>query len=164
MPMTLFRRDAPRRPVPWPYDMTREVPMFGTIVAGLATVALFLGVTGYQGSCYYAAGVRDVFWVGAAAGHLIVLVLMLAAATLYRWGYSRRLVTAAGVAAALAGLVFAILPPVVAGRGWLTCVLAALLAATLYLAFAGWVALAARYLPMWWSGWALRPAAGEVAE
>lgn len=151
--MKFFERGAARRPIPWPYKGDSEIAVS---IAAVATAVLFLGVTAYQGSRYYDAGVRDVFWVGAAAGHLVVAGLMLTAATLYRWGYARRVVTAVGGAAGVVGLFFAALPPVAAGLGWLTCVLATLFGMSLYAALAGWAVLAARHLPMWWSGWGHR--------
>lgn len=157
MPMKLFDRVEPRQPVPWPYP--GEDAQWAVGIAAVATVVLFLGVTGYQGSRYFDAGVREVFWVGAAAAHLLVVLLMLLAASLYRWGFPRRAVAGIAVLAAGEGVLFAVLPPVVAGLGWLTCLLAALFGLSLYLVFGMWVVLAARHLPMWWSGWTTRPAA-----
>lgn len=157
MPMTLFQRGEPREPSPWPYNMAHDTPMFSTILAGFATVVLFLGVTGYQSTRYHAAGVDDVDWVGAAAGHVFVVVLMLAAVTAYRWGYSRRLIAGIAVVTAMVGLSLAVLPAVTSGLGWLSCILATMFGVVLYLALGAWATVAARHLPMWWSGWARAP-------
>lgn len=113
--------------------------------AALVTVVLFFGVTGYQGSRYHDAGVRDVFWVGAAAGHVFVALLMLGLAVMYQWGFRRRLLLLAASVAVLVAVVLAALPPVVAEKGWLSCLLGALFGVTLPAAFAGWAVLAARY-------------------
>lgn len=93
--------------------------------AGLGGVAAVFGggflLTEHTRAYTTAGVIGEVGFAGALAGQLVVLGLLFAATTLLLHGDRRGgLVAAAG---GLAALGFALLPPLVAGDGWLTTLL-----------------------------------------
>jgi hypothetical protein len=155
MSMTLFDRGAARQPHPWPYDLSNEGPSFAVIGLGVVSLFVVVSVTIYQGTLYSGAGAHDVGGAAAFAGLLLIALLLMGAASLYRWGFRRRAVAVVAGAAGVLGLGFAVLSAVVGTDGWLACVLSVVVCLLPTIVLAAWATALARYLPMWWSGWGL---------
>jgi hypothetical protein len=160
--MTLFDRGAARQPHPWPYDLNREGPLFAVIALGIVSLSVVISVTVYQGSLYSNAGAHDVGGAAAFAGLLLIALLLMGAASLYRWGFRRQAVGVLAGAAGVLSLAFAVLSAVVGTGGWLACVLSAIVGLLPLIVLATWATALARYLPMWWSGWGLPEQSGKV--
>ncbi|GGL17892.1 hypothetical protein [Mangrovihabitans endophyticus] len=160
--MTLFDRGPARQPQPWPYDLSREGPSFAVIGLGIVSLFVVISVTIYQGTLYSGAGAHDVGGAAAFAGLLLVALLLMGAASLYRWGFRRRAIAVLAGAAGVLSLAFAVLAAVVGTDGWLACVLSAIVGLLPAIVLAAWATALARYLPMWWSGWGLPEQSGST--
>ncbi len=156
MPVPSHTR-TPRGPRPWQYAKSSN-QLFGfddfVIVLGtIATLVAFFGTTGYQAHLYSVAGVEDVHWVGAVAAQLAVVGALFSAATLWRWGHPMKSVYAAGTVAAVLAVALAVLPHIVAGRGWLTTILGSVFCLSAGVTAALWLTTAALHVTNWWRGW-----------
>lgn len=100
----------------------------------------------YQRSLYFDAGVRGVDLLGAIAGLMLTALALSVPPWLYWRGHGRTTVVAAAVPAGFLALALALLPPIVAGVGWVTIVLAVLLAVVVDLTWATWAVFATGYL------------------
>ncbi len=127
--------------------------MFAVVAVALASLIVVISVTVYQGSLYSGAGAHDVGGAAAFVGVLLIALLLIGAASLYRWGFHRPAIAVPAGVASVLSLAFAVLAAVVGTDGWLTCVLSAVVGLLPLIVLAGWAAALARYLPMWWSGW-----------
>ena len=135
-------------------------------MGALGAVSLFavISVTIYQGSLYRNAGAHDAGGAAAFAGLLLIALLLMGAASLYRWGFRRQAVAIPVGAAGVLGLAFAVLAGVVGADGWLACVLSVLIGLIPLIVLAAWATALARYLPMWWSGWGLPEQSGKAGD
>lgn len=163
MSMTLFDRGAARQPHPWPYDLNREGPSFVVMVLGIASAIVVISVTIYQGSLYSDAGAKDVGGAAAFAGLLLIVLLLLGAASLHRWGFRRRAIAIPAITAGVLSLAFAVLAAVVGTDSWLASLLSVIVGLVPLIVLTAWATALARYLPMWWSGWGLPEQSGKAS-
>jgi hypothetical protein len=134
---------------PWPFS--EDLIGFGVAIGGLAMLALGVFVMSRASTMYVKAGAASPESdAGALMAQLLVVVALVAGVVVYRRGYCLRLVyLCAGTAGGL-GLVFALLPYLVARQSWLTTLLGTIVAVVFDLFLAGIAVVAARFLPLWW--------------
>jgi hypothetical protein len=158
--MTVEPRN-PRPSRPAPAGPSEAVTGAGIAVTGIAVLAVVF----YYRFLYFTAGVRYVDLLGSIAGVIAVVAAMAGAALVYRRGYRVRVVVGAGAGAVVVAVALALLAPLGAGSGWLTVVVAALLALVTDVLLAGWIVVAAMYLPLPWEaeGAGVEPTTAEAA-